>query len=175
VRPLLIAAVGRVISSAPLGRRADDIEVRRVPVLPDASSLDAERPTVIVLDRALLRSAWGNPERLVELARGVALVGLGDSGEAEPPSDFPIDLLTGYLPADAHIGTIMAMLRGAFRHAVALVGERHALAEQSRRHEELAELTRLGVALSTEHNLLTLLEMILSQARRITASDARSL
>jgi HD-GYP domain-containing protein (c-di-GMP phosphodiesterase class II) len=39
----------------------------------------------------------------------------------------------------------------------------------------LAELTRVGVALSTERNLLTLLEMILSQARRISGSDAGSL
>ncbi|HEY5061083.1 MAG TPA: HD domain-containing phosphohydrolase, partial [Gemmatimonadaceae bacterium] len=89
--------------------------------------------------------------------------------------DFPLDLLTGYLPADAPVGTIMAMLRGAFRHASSLLGERRALAEQEDRHRELRELTSVGVALSTERDLLTLLEMILSQARRITASDAGSL
>ena len=34
VKPLLITALGRTISPAPLGRREDDVEVRRVPVLP---------------------------------------------------------------------------------------------------------------------------------------------
>jgi HD-GYP domain-containing protein (c-di-GMP phosphodiesterase class II) len=66
-------------------------------------------------------------------------------------------------------------LRGAFRHAASLLGERRAVAEQEDRHRELRELTSVGVALSTERDLLTLLEMILSQARRITASDAGSL
>lgn len=174
MKPLLITAIGRTISSAPLGRREHDIEVRRVPVLPTAATLDAARPTVIVLDRALMSSA-ADDSRLAELAQGAALVGLGEPGEGEPPPDFPLDLLTGYLPADAPVGTIMAMLRGAFRHAASLLGERRALAEQEDRHRELRELTSVGVALSTERDLLTLLEMILSQARRITASDAGSL
>jgi HD-GYP domain-containing protein (c-di-GMP phosphodiesterase class II) len=170
----LITALGRTISSAPLGRREDDVEVRRVPVLPTAGTLDASRPTVIVLDRGLLDSA-GDAERLTELARYAALVGFGEAGEAEPPADFPTDLLTSYLSADAPVGTIIAMLRGAFRHAASLVSERRALAEQEDRHRELRELTSVGVALSTERDLLTLLEMILSQARRITTSDAGSL
>jgi HD-GYP domain-containing protein (c-di-GMP phosphodiesterase class II) len=43
------------------------------------------------------------------------------------------------------------------------------------RVREVGELTKIGVALTTERNLQTLLEMILSQARRITCSDAGSL
>ncbi|MDB4875658.1 MAG: response regulator with domain [Gemmatimonadetes bacterium] len=172
MKPLLITALGRTISSAPLGRREDDVEVRRVPVLPRA--VDGARPTVIVLDRGLLASA-GDGEQLKELARFAALVGLGEPGEPEPPADFPLELLTSYVSADAPVGAIIAMLRGAFRHAASLVGERHAVAEQEERQRELRELTNVGVALSTERDLLTLLEMILSQARRITTSDAGSL
>lgn len=41
--------------------------------------------------------------------------------------------------------------------------------------EDLKELMRVCVALTTERNLLTLLEMILTQARRIAQSDAGSL
>jgi HD-GYP domain-containing protein (c-di-GMP phosphodiesterase class II) len=175
LKPLLIAALGRTISAAPLGRREDDIELRRVPALPTLATLDSSRPTVIVLDRALLATAGTDRRRLDDLAGMVAFVGLGDVGEDEPPPDYPADLLTGYLPSDAPIGTLIAMLRGAFRHAAALVAQRHAEAEQRQRHRELAELTSLGVALSTERNLLTLLETILSQARRITCSDAGSL
>ena len=138
-------------------------------------AIDATRPTVVVLDRALLATAGGDLAPIRDLARCAALVGVGDAGEEEPPGDFPVDLLTGYLPADAPVGTLMAMLRGAFRHAVSLVNERRAIAEERRSHRELKELTNLGLALSTERDLMTLLEMILSQARRITTSDAGSL
>jgi HD-GYP domain-containing protein (c-di-GMP phosphodiesterase class II) len=174
VKPLLITALGRTISSAPLGRREDDVEVRRVPVPPAASTVDESRPTVIVLDRALLGNA-GDAEQLRELASRCALVGLGDAGEVEPPRDFPLELLTAYLAADAPTGAIIASLRGAFRHAASIVAERRAVAEQEERQRELRELTDVGVALSTERDLLTLLELILTQARRITTSDAGSL
>jgi len=167
--------MGRAISSAPFGRRVDDVEVRRVPALPAAATLDADRPTVIVLDRYLLRSAGSDHERLRELATCVAFVGLGEPGEDEPGREFPADLLTGYLPCDAPAGTILAMFRGGFRHAATLVAERRAVGEEKERHRQLRELTNVGVALSTERDLLTLLEMILSQSRRITVSDAGSL
>jgi HD-GYP domain-containing protein (c-di-GMP phosphodiesterase class II) len=47
--------------------------------------------------------------------------------------------------------------------------------EAAVRSKEITELTRIGVALTTERDLNTLLELILSQARQITASDAGSL
>ncbi|HZS60947.1 MAG TPA: HD domain-containing phosphohydrolase, partial [Gemmatimonadaceae bacterium] len=46
---------------------------------------------------------------------------------------------------------------------------------EARRYRELTELTQIGVALSNERNLLTLLEKILTQARRISDSDAGSI
>jgi HD-GYP domain-containing protein (c-di-GMP phosphodiesterase class II) len=167
--------MGRAVSSTPLGRREDDVEVRRVPALPTPGTLDLDRPTVVVLDRRLLNSAGGDYERLRSLAARVALVGLGDQDEDEPPPEFPADLLTGYLPCNAPAGTILAMFRGGFRHAATLVAERRAVHEEKERHRQLRELTNVGVALSTERDLLTLLEMILSQSRRITLSDAGSL
>ena len=130
---------------------------------------------MIVLDRHLLDSAGGDHERLRDLAACAALVALGDAGEDEPAPDFPAELLTGYLPSDAPVGTILAMFRGGFRHAAALVAERRAVRDEKERHRQLRELTNVGVALSTERDLLTLLEMILSQSRRITISDAGSL
>jgi len=141
-----------------------------VPVLPTAVTLDAARPTVIVLDRGLIAGSGADPERLRHLAKRAALVAIGDVGEAEPGDDFPGDLLVGYLPANADPATIIAMLRGAFRSAASIVAERRALAEGEERRRELADLTRLGAALSTQRDLLTLLDMILTQARRITCS-----
>ena len=130
---------------------------------------------MIVLDRALIASAGDAGERLAELARHAALVAIGDPGEREPPADLPLDLLAGYQAADAPASAIVGMLHSAFRHAVSLLAERRARADQTERHRELTELTHIGVALSTERDLFTLLEMILGQARRITSSDAGSL
>ncbi len=174
MKPLLITALGRTISSAPLGRREDDVEVRRVPVLPTAATLDRSRPTVILLDRGLLGTA-DDTERLGALAQLAAIVGLGNAGELEPSPDFPLELLTGYVAGDAPVGAVIACIRGAFRHAASLVSEQQAIAEQAERQRELRELTGVGVALSTERDLFTLLELILSQARRISGSDAGSL
>jgi HD-GYP domain-containing protein (c-di-GMP phosphodiesterase class II) len=176
VKPLLLHAIGRTISSAPLGRRGDDIEVRRIPALPTASSLlEERRPIVIALDRSLLASAAGAPETLEALATVAAFCGLGDPGENEPPHDFPTELLTTYVAGDAPVGQVIAQLRGAFRHAAALLAERKAKEQEQQRYQELTELTRVGVALSHERDLTKLLDMILSQARRITNSDAGSL
>ncbi|MDB4906282.1 MAG: metal dependent phosphohydrolase [Gemmatimonadetes bacterium] len=175
MKPLLIVALGRTISAAPLGRRGDDVEVRHVPVLPTASTLDNERPTVIALDAGLLASIGDDRPRLEDLARCAAIVGIGSAGETEPASNFPLDLLSGWVPGDAPTGAILAQLRGGFRHAASLVAERRAKHEEALRHGELNELSRVGVALSTERDLTTLLEMIVTQARRITCADAGSL
>ena len=175
MKPLLIAATGRTIASAPFGRRDDDVELRRVPALPTAVTLDPARPTVIILDRSLICSAGDDPERFENLAKRAALVAIGDPHEADPPEEFPVDLLVGYLPGDAAPGTVLAMLRGAFRCAASLVSERHAIAEGEDRRRELADFTDVGVALGTQRDLLSLLDMILTQARRITCSDAGSL
>ncbi len=175
MKPLLLTAIGRTISAAPLGRRGDDIEVRRVPTLPTARSVDMSRPTVILLDRALLAGAGEDPTRVQELALMTALVGLGDPGEEEPPPGFPVDCITSWIPGDASVATVIASLRGAFRHAISLVAERRARTEAADRARELTELTAIGVALSTERDLHRLLELILTQARRLTSADAGSL
>ena len=154
---------------------AETIELRRVAELPAAGELDLARPTVVLIDKQLLKGIDYDRRHLAELAGVAALVGLGDPGETAPESEFPIDLLTSYFPTDAPPGAVHALLRGAFRHAVILVGAQAAREDRALRHRELAELTGVGVALSTERNLLALLEMILTQARRMTSSDAGSL
>jgi len=175
VKPLLIACIGRALTTAPLGRREDDVEVRRVPVLPRAGGLDPSRPTVVLLDRTLLASTGDERRVLDELAANAALVGWGDPGEDAPREDFPSELLTGFIAGGASPGAVITALRGAFRHAATLVAARNARTAEGERYHELTELTRVGVALSTERDLVTLLDMILSQARRLTSSDAGSI
>jgi HD-GYP domain-containing protein (c-di-GMP phosphodiesterase class II) len=172
-RPLLITSAHRKIPSLPLTRREDDLEVRKAPALPPIGSIDPDRPTVVVIDDALL---MGVDEAMIEqLSKRAALVGIGDKGETMLEENWAHNYLIGFIPADARNPVVVATLRGAFNHAVSLVAERRARLEEEERRRELGELTRVGVALSTERELPVLLEMILSQARRITASDAGSL
>src|SRR6185369_10819176 len=66
-------------------------------------------------------------------------------------------------------------IQGALRHAATLVAAHRATRRENRSADDLHELTRIGVALSTERDLLTLLELILTQARRLASADAGSL
>ena len=156
-----------------MARREDDLELRRVPALPPVSSIDPDRPTVIVIDDALLMGV--DESMIAQLSKRAALVGIGDKGETMLDEPWAHQYLIGFIPGDARNAVVVATLRGAFNHAVSIVAERRARLEEEERRRELGELTRVGVALSTERELPVLLEMILSQARRITASDAGSL
>ncbi|HEY5219982.1 MAG TPA: GAF domain-containing protein, partial [Gemmatimonadaceae bacterium] len=172
MKPLLILSEGRALGAAPLD--ADGmIEVRRVAALPPAASLEVNRATVIVLDRALARTAGADAMR--ELSGRAALIAVGEPGEVEPWTGFPQDLLAGLIPADAAPAMVATQLRGAFRHAAVMVEADRARYREERSRRELTDLTQVGVALSTMRDLTTLLDMILSQSRRITWSDAASL
>ncbi|MBM4195139.1 MAG: GAF domain-containing protein [Gemmatimonadetes bacterium] len=168
---LVFCPVGRAIPA--LGGL--DVEVRRVPLLPAATTLDAERPTLVLLDRSLALAAGEDRAPLDALAGVAAMLGVGDPGAAAPDAAIPADILTGFVAADTPVDAQRIAIRGALRHAAALVGARRAMRRETRSADDLHELTRIGVALSTERDLLTLLEMILTQARRIGAADAGSL
>lgn len=137
-------------------------------------ALDPERPTVVLVDAGLAERS-GGPGMLGALAPFVAFVGLGEPGEREPSLPLQSIALTSWLPADATSGLGTAALQGALRHARSLIeAYRAAQLEQSSAFD-LRELSRVGAALSTERDLITLLEMILWQALRLSSADAGSL
>ena len=154
--------------------RVRAVEIRRVRALPPAESLDPTRPTVVLLDQWLL-AAPDSRVRAGGLARVAALVAVGEHGEREPTVDCPEELLTGYISGDAPARATRAQLRGAFRAAAALAAAHLARESERERQRELADLSRVAAALTIERDLMTLLAMILSQARRMTGSDAGSL
>jgi len=135
--------------------------------VPAAAALEPGRPTVVLVDP----QTWGDHNALAAIGDIAAIVARSSADEPGAPTD----LLTAYIPPDASRNTIIAQLRGAFRHAAALVSVQAARTSEARRYRELTELTQIGVALSNERNLLTLLEKILTQARRISDSDAGSI
>ena len=149
-------------------------EVRRIAVLPEARTLEPDRPTVIFVDDALLARVAGT-QAVAALADGAALVGVGASGETEPAAAMRDAPLTAWLPAEASESLGRTTLLGAMRHAAALITADRASRLERSSALELRELSRVGAALGTERDLDTLLAMILTQARRLSSADAGSL
>ncbi len=175
MKPLILTSLGRAVPALDSLATRGDVEIKRVPLLPAAAALDAERATVVLLDRALVQGAGDDQTQFAQLAAQAALVGMGESGETEPPEFFPSELLSGYFAGDTPVATARITLHGALRHAAALVAARRATRLEGRSASDVTELSRIGVALTTERDLLTLLELILSQARRLSSADAGSL
>ncbi|HYV98635.1 MAG TPA: HD domain-containing phosphohydrolase [Gemmatimonadaceae bacterium] len=162
MNPLLVVADA---SHVPAELRDLGIDVEVANALPAAADVDRDRPTAVVLPKA-----WrdADPVALRALASRAAIVVVGAPGEAQPPNGALAELAVGWLPNGADPQAAAATLRGALLHA-------GAVSAGQARHDELSELTRIGVALSTERDLTTLLNMILSQARRLVSADAGSL
>jgi HD-GYP domain-containing protein (c-di-GMP phosphodiesterase class II) len=87
----------------------------------------------------------------------------------------PSELLSGFVRQPIGPRQLLVAVRAGYREAAARMETARARSEAANRSREIGELTRIGVALGTERDLKTLLELILTQARRITTSDAGSL
>ncbi len=133
-----------------------------------------ERPTVFVLD-ADSRSAFPLDVLRAFVDAGGAIVAMGRDGEADVPSEMPSELLSGFVRHPVGQRQLLVAVRAGYREAAARTETARARSEAASRSREIGELTRIGVALGTERDVKTLLDLILTQARRITSSDAGSL
>lgn len=133
-----------------------------------------ERPTVFVLDSES-RSIFPVDTLRAFVDAGGAIVALGRDGELDLPAAMPSELLSGFLKQPVGPRQLLVAVRAGYREAAARLETARARSEAANRSREIGELTRIGVALGTERDLKTLLELILTQARRITTSDAGSL
>jgi HD-GYP domain-containing protein (c-di-GMP phosphodiesterase class II) len=136
--------------------------------------LPNDRPTVFLLDPD---SRMGFPLDALRgfVDAGGAIVALGGPGELDVPDGLPPELLSGFLAHPVGTRQLLVAIRAAYREAAARAETARARGEAALRSREIGELTRIGVALGTERDLKTLLDLILTQARRITQSDAGSL
>jgi len=151
---------------------AEQVELRRFDAPGEAR--EADKPTAFILDGPTRRQV--TPELLVGLRdAGVAVLALGEPSETDIPEDLPADALAGFVRAPAGPRELLVALRAAFRTSAAHREQARARAEGAARLNELTDLAEIGVLLTTEKNLDTLLELILSQARRVSQSDAGSL
>jgi len=151
---------------------AEGVEVRRVSMPGELSS--GETPTALVLD-AGSRDRFPATALRQFVSRGGACLVLGSPDEADLPDRVPEEVVTAFLPTPPGHRQFLIALRSAYREGAARIEAGRARSEAASRTKELGELTRIGMALSTERDLDTLLEMILSQARALTDADAGSL
>ena len=148
------------------------VEARAVPQPRDLAVED--RPTVFLLD-AESRSAFPLDVLRSFVDAGGAIVALGRNGETDVPDALPTEFLSGFLTHPASPRGLLVAIRAGFREAASRAETARARGEAAQRSREIGELTRIGVALGTERDLKTLLDLILTQSRRITQSDAGSL
>jgi HD-GYP domain-containing protein (c-di-GMP phosphodiesterase class II) len=133
-----------------------------------------ERPTVFLLDSDS-RSAFPLDTLRAFVDAGGAVVAIGARGEGDVPETLPPELLSGFLAEPVGVRQLLVAIRAGYREAAARAETARARAEAALRSREIGELTRIGVALGTERDLKTLLNLILAQSRQITQSDAGSL
>jgi len=163
---LLHTPTWRPATAAPALEGAQ-IEVREVR-LPRDLAVD-ERPTVLVLDSES-RSTLPLDVLRGFVDAGGAIVALGRDGEPDLPAEMPAELFSGYVRHPAGARQLLVAVRAGYREAAARAETTRARAEAASRGREIAEFTHIGVALGTERDLDTLLDLILTQSRRITSS-----
>jgi HD-GYP domain-containing protein (c-di-GMP phosphodiesterase class II) len=132
------------------------------------------RPTVFLLDSES-RSLFPLDALREFVDVGGAIVALGREGELDVPAEMPAELLSGFVRHPVAPRQLLVAVRAGYREAAARAETARARSEAATRSREIGELTRIGVALGTERDVKTLLDLILTQARRITSSDAGSL
>ncbi|HEY6809229.1 MAG TPA: HD domain-containing phosphohydrolase [Gemmatimonadales bacterium] len=161
-------------SPAPVAAALESAQVEARAVRAPRDLVVGEQPTVFLLDGDS-RSAYPLDVLRGYVDAGGAVIALGRDGETDVPAGLPDDLLSAFLRAPNPSRQILLAVRAGFRESAARTETARARAEAALRAREIGELTRIGAALGTERDLKTLLELILTQARRITQSDAGSL
>lgn len=160
----LFATAGRVPAAArALG---DRVGIREISAVREIEERDL--PGVLLLDEVL----GVDSEALAAVPEGVAIVSLDDraAGAAEAAGQH-FSSLAGIVEEEA----TARILRAALGHAAVLHGAAVARETLARTRDEFRELNRVGIALMSERDPDRLLDLILTQARRLTTSDAGSL
>jgi len=165
---LLIWGETREILAGELPAGASASEVRSLAAL--QAALDGRGPALVLADSRRLEAekdavaAWlqgGSAARVVLLA-------VADPAEAEELRR-RLPFVDDLLPRPVTPARLL-------EHTVdAIHGRRRLEGALRRKHDELSELNRIGVALSAERDINKLLELILTKSREITEADAGSL
>ena len=161
-------------SPAPLGPALETARVEARSIRGPAELVPDERPTVFLLPRDG-RSTFPLDALRAFVDAGGAIVALGADGEGDVPECLPTELLSGFVPPPGGERQLLVAIRAAYREAAARAEAARQRREAAERGHEVAELAGIGAKLMTERDPEKLLDDILTQARRLTQSDAGSL
>ena len=106
---------------------------------------------------------------------GGAIVAIGNEDESDIPDELGSDLLAGFVLHQHGPKQLLLALRTAYKEAAARFDCERARKEADVRTKEVGDLTSIGMALTTERDYSALQDLILSNARRLSSSDAGSL
>ncbi len=147
--------------------------VRTVDWQPLSSSstleLQADAASLIVVGPSAAVAALGGPPP------GVSFVALADAGDEPSRLGGSEEWLAAVVGRPIREPEFAEALQRAASHARLLAEVASLRARVEEQGHELRELNRIGVALSAERSIDTLLELILSRCRAITSADAGSL
>ncbi len=169
---LLLHATSLELGGLTSALAAEDITVRAIS---SANELNAGHIPTALLLHPDSRTLFGQLHLQRFTRDGGGVVALGAAGEKDPPDDLTDDVVSVFVPHPHGRRQLLLALRTAYREAAARADALNARTEAASRTRELSELTHIGMALTTEHDYNTLLDLILTQARKITNSDAGSL
>jgi HD-GYP domain-containing protein (c-di-GMP phosphodiesterase class II) len=144
------------------------------PVFPDSDLAARNGPTVFVLAPGS-RDHFSDRQLRDFVDSGGAVVAIGGDREEDVPPELDGDLLSAFVSTPYGTKQLLLAIRAAYREAAARADSVRARNEAASRTKEIGELTKIGMALSTEHDYAELQDLILSQARELTSSDAASL
>jgi HD-GYP domain-containing protein (c-di-GMP phosphodiesterase class II) len=122
---------------------------------------------LLVSSEQMLATNWGELRH-----KAVRIIALSEACYQDPRLDAAV---FAYLPPSTPIPLVGRMIENALGD-IRREDLHHQSAEQLRiASVEIDELNRIGVALSAEHRIPKLLEMILTRARQMTSADAGSI
>ncbi len=133
-----------------------------------------EQPTVLILDPAS-QQLFSLTSLRSFVDAGGAIVAIAEDDDNDDAQSVRDRLLSGLIIMPYQPRELLVALRAAFRDAATRTENQRLRKEADTRSKELAELTKIGVALNTERDYDTLQELVLSKARSVTSSDAASL
>jgi HD-GYP domain-containing protein (c-di-GMP phosphodiesterase class II) len=139
----------------------------RPALLEDPTIRPVPEQVLVVSSEQALAENWAN------LPLGaVRIIALSEACYKDPRLDAAV---FAYLPPSTPIPLVGRMIENALSD-IRREALHHQSAEQLKiASAEIDQLNRIGVALSAEHEIPKLLEMILSRARQLTAADAGSI
>jgi len=137
----------------------------------DAAALDLEAPAVVIADTPAVFTSKVR-QALVEQRAHLVYVPEGDDRLPPEAAGFPVYF---FLTRPFHRAVLESTVRGALENLRLAAANRELTDSLQRANQEIDELNSIGIALSAERDMPSLLDLILRTGRQITDSDAGAL